>query len=131
MKKFTVPFLLVLFALIATGFWIFDTNITFTSHTVGVDSIVYFCIQEKDGDIDTLISLDTLGNIVFLGDVNYTDIEISGYGNFQGADSLAISLWNNHPANASNGAIGLDTAGTDTLWIKTEDGWAIITYGIP
>lgn len=33
-----------------------------------------------------------------------------------------LPLWNNRPM-AGPGEIGLDTTGTDTVWIYTQDGW--------
>lgn len=62
---------------------------------------------------------------------DFVDMKAIGYIDFQSTDSLSIPLWNNCPANAPIGAIGLDTTGTDTLWLKTQDGWGVITFGIP
>lgn len=43
-------------------------------------------------------------------------------------DRLKIPLWNNHPGAAGIGTLGLDTAGTDTLWILTEAGWLVVAH---
>lgn len=74
-----------------------------------------------------LIHGDFANNILTI----HGELRDNDYVNFSGADSLTIPLWNNHPANAPVGAIGLDTTGTDTLWIKTQDGWGVISFGIP
>ena len=42
------------------------------------------------------------------------------------ADSLILPLWSNHSTDGTVGLMGLDTLGTDTLWIYTQAGWLSI-----
>ena len=55
----------------------------------------------------------TSDNILILGDAGTTEI----------GDSLGLCLWNDKGATATVGVMGLDTNGTDTAWIYTQDGW--------
>lgn len=43
-------------------------------------------------------------------------------------DILKLPLWNDHPVSNKVGVMGLDTAGTDTLWIRTEAGWLVVAH---
>jgi len=72
----------------------------------------------EDDSLQAYIATDTAfivatGIPISIGEAGLTTI----------GDTLGLPLWNDAPATATIGACALDTNGTDTAWIYTQDGW--------
>lgn len=73
MKKLfmMLGFLTLLLSLLSARM-IFDGKIIFTSHATNKDSLAYLIIEKAGGVLDTVAGFDTLGNVIWIGDVVVT-----------------------------------------------------------
>jgi len=77
------------------------------------DTIKVPCLEASQSIKTARMYTDTLG-----GDDGSTVI----------GDTLILPLWDDKAATASVGAFGLDTTGTDTLWLRTQAGWLVVGH---